>query len=305
MIQPITKLVQITPPTAEALRNFNLSDTYGRTALRDQLESDIDEWCAKAFDDGPRTHLGASLIGHECDRHIWYTWRWFKHFIHTGMMQRLFQDGHHYEDRFIQMLRGIGCTYTQVTEDGQQQRISAVEGHFGGSTDGMLTLPPRYGLFPAFLGECKTINKKGFSAFHDVENSKPQHWAQACVYGYMRGLQYAIYFLVGKDDADIAVEVLVLDWELAKRLINKGEWIIRSLAPPPRITNNPSDYRCKMCDHYKLCQLGTVQPDINCRTCKHSQPIENKQWRCNRWNILIPTKEAMLAGCSAHELIVT
>jgi len=305
MIQPITKLVQITPPTADALRSFNLTDKSGMFALRDQLESDIDEWCRKAFDDGPRSHLGASLIGADCDRHIWYSWRWFKHKIFPGRMQRLFQDGHWYEDRIIEMLRGIGCTYTQVTEDGQQQTISAVDGHFGGSTDGLMLLPERYGMGAIpFLGEFKTANDKSFSKFHDVEFSKPQHWAQTSVYGFKNGLRYGFYFVVNKNDADMKIELLQLDWALAERLINKADWIIHSLVPPPKISANPSYFACKFCDHHKVCQLGEA-PDVNCRTCKHSEPIADKQWRCNRWNIAIPNKKAMLAGCTGHELIVT
>lgn len=69
---------------------------------------DIDTYCAKKYDGGFRTHLGASLIGHECSRYLWYTFRWVKHVKHSGQQQRLFNRGHREEARFIEWLEGIG-----------------------------------------------------------------------------------------------------------------------------------------------------------------------------------------------------
>ena len=306
MIQPITKLVTISPLLDHEQQRLRLDTVDGRFSIAEQLQKDIDEWCKQAFDDGPRTHLGASIIGNECDRATWYTFRWFKHKIHSARMYRLFQDGHWYEERFIEMLRGIGCQVHQVTEDGEQHHIYAVQGHFGGSTDGAATLPERYGLIATlgeFLLEFKTINTSGFSSFHDVQHSKPQHWGQMCVYGVKRGLRYAIYIIVNKNDSDMYIEVAELDWELGNRLIQKGEHIIYSTFAPPKLSQNPSDYRCKMCDYHKLCQMREVAPDVNCRSCKHSSPIDNKEWYCNQWNSVIPSKQAMIKGCQAYELL--
>jgi hypothetical protein len=302
LIQPITKLVTISPIPQTELP-YRLDSADGRFLLADRIHKDIDEWCQQAFDDGPRTHLGASIIGHECVRYCWYTFRWFKHKIFSGRMQRLFQDGHWYEDRLIQMLRGIGFTVEQVNEKGEQIRIYAVSGHFGGSSDGSATLPERYGLPDRFLMEFKTANKKWFADFHDVAHSKPQHWTQMCVYGLKRQIRYGIYFLVGKDNADLKIEVVELDWELAQRELNKGEWVILSSVAPARLSNDPSNWKCKMCDYHGVCHMS-VKPDVNCRTCRHSQPVDDAGWRCNRWNIAIPGKEQALLACSSHEMLV-
>jgi hypothetical protein len=305
MIKPVEKLVQISSQRLESEKNFfRLETADGRCLLADRLMSDVDEWCEKAFDDGPRNHLGASIIGHECARHLWFTWRWIKHKVHVGRMQRLFQDGHWYEERFIEMLRGIGCKITQVSEDGKQQRIYAVDGHAGGSCDGTSELPERYGdlvkQYGPFLLECKTINTKGFSEFHDVKESKPEHFAQMCVYGLKLGIRYAIYFIVNKNDSDVKIEVVELDWNHAQRMLDKAQFIIYSPIAPPRLSDNPSDYRCKMCDHWSVCHQK-AEPDVNCRSCRHSEAIENKQWRCRRWSAIIPSNEAMLAGCEGWE----
>jgi hypothetical protein len=91
---------------------YDLTSHNGRRALALQLTADIDAWCKKAFDDGHRNHLGASLIGRECLRELWYVFRWVKHVEHDGRMQRLFKRGHFEEPRFASYLRGIGCEVT-------------------------------------------------------------------------------------------------------------------------------------------------------------------------------------------------
>lgn len=306
MIQTTEKTVALEAVTEIEQQQFAALHTAdGRFSLANRIQADIDTWFKQTFDDGPRNHLGASIIGKECDRHLWYTFRWWKHKIHTGRMQRLFQDGHWYEERFIAMLRGIGCEVQQVDpETGKQFRVEGVDGHFGGSGDGIVVLSPRYGTLPKMITEFKTINSKGFTSFHDVAYSKPIHWAQKCVYGYKLGIQYGLYFLVNKDDSDLYLEVCELDWELGARMEQRAQFVILSDTPPPKLTENPSDYRCKFCDHYKVCQLGTEQPDTNCRSCQHSRPIAEGNWRCNLWDATIPNRDAMLAGCPSHQTVV-
>ena len=77
-------------------------------ALAKRISDDIDECCVEMYDDGHRNHLGASLIGHECKRYLWYTFRWVLHETCTGRLYRLFNRGHKEEDRFIEWMKGIG-----------------------------------------------------------------------------------------------------------------------------------------------------------------------------------------------------
>ena len=81
--------------------------------------------------------MGASLIGHNCDRYIWLTWRWALKPEFKGRILRLFDTGKREESRLIEELRGIGATVWDVDPDsGDQWRVSACNGHFGGSLDG-------------------------------------------------------------------------------------------------------------------------------------------------------------------------
>ena len=78
----------------------------------------------RGVDEGFRSHLGASLIGGECSREIWYGFRWVKKPKFSGRILRLFNRGHLEEARFIAMLLTIGCQVWQQDGHGKQYRIS-------------------------------------------------------------------------------------------------------------------------------------------------------------------------------------
>lgn len=84
--------------------------------LSKQLKQDIDSWCAYKWDEGPRPHLGASEIGHSCNKYLWLKFRWTFYKKHDGRMQRLLNRGHFEESRFVSYLEGIGCNVYQFAK---------------------------------------------------------------------------------------------------------------------------------------------------------------------------------------------
>lgn len=83
-----------------------------RVAAR--VAEDINKYVIREYDGGHRNHLGASLIGHDCKRYLWYIFRWafretYKDEASHARMQRLFNRGHREEARFIEWLEGIGA----------------------------------------------------------------------------------------------------------------------------------------------------------------------------------------------------
>lgn len=55
-----------------------------------------------------RGHLGASVLGRECVRQIWYGWRWARITQHQGRMLRLFDRGHREEPALVRWLELTG-----------------------------------------------------------------------------------------------------------------------------------------------------------------------------------------------------
>jgi len=96
-----------------------LDDTAKRIELTAQLKRDIDAACVQLYADGFRTRLGAGVMGEECDRFLWYGFRWA--FVDKaesdGRMQRLFNRGYIEEARMLDWLRAAGFdVYTQMPQ---------------------------------------------------------------------------------------------------------------------------------------------------------------------------------------------
>lgn len=336
---------------------INLESPGALPALARQIKADIDAYCVKKYDEGERSHLGASLIGADCCKSLWFSFRWVHHTTHDGRQYRLFQRGHLEEPRFVDYLEGIGCTvksfskvllfhpesdsyfYGNIEEDNtdghvvevegiptheqealkrgvfmdkgkRQIRISGCQGHFGGSTDGLVKLPLHYGIEQdvIFLAEMKTqgVGKKGKNfeelVAKGMKSKKAQHYAQMCMYGFKLKLQYGIYLSVNKNDDELHIEVVKLDWTLGEALERKAGMIIFSQTPPSGISASPAFFSCVYCDHLQVCFHG--QPaDVNCRSCKNAVPIEDAEWKCEHWNAVIP-KDAIPNACSMWVSII-
>lgn len=275
-----------------------------RLNLAADIKADVDHYCEVTYNDGHRKHLGASLIGDPCSRKLWYIFRWAKAETYTGRQQRLFDRGKREEARFIEWLRGIGAEVHEAASNGKQFRISSCNGHFGGSLDGMVKLPKKYGFSDMLLVEFKTNGTgKGFNELKEkgVAVAKPQHFAQMSIYGAKLDLKYALYMNINKNDDDLYVEVVELDFKLAHTLENKARDIIEAQTAPEKFSFNPATFECSYC-HFKGICHGTDKPEVNCRSCVKCAPISNGQWHCDKYNSIIP-EEYIKQGCGQWEAI--
>jgi hypothetical protein len=332
---------------ASASGTVDLAQPVHRGALARNIKAAIDAWCEEHYDDGHRKHLGASLIGRECARELWYTFRWVKHKKFDGRMQRLFQRGHLEEGRFIEYLEGVGCTvefvdtsapmtlyldreddnyhwietakfdpsmgedvtavrahYIKTLEIGiypeyPQFRIEGCGGHFGGSLDVKITLPPSFGVTQpvVFLGEFKTWATKPFSELtrDGLQVKKHEHFCQMSVYGWKLGMRYGIYMGANKNDDDLHIEVVELDFALAQRLEAKADRIIQSPTPPQKLSESITFKTCSYCDMRDVCHENRPY-ERNCRSCSMAQPVANKEWYCHHFKGVIPA-DFIAKGC--------
>lgn len=273
-------------------------------ALARRIKDDINRFCVDLYTDEHRTHLGASIIGEECGRMIWYAFRWCQKEIFDGRQLRLFNRGHREEARWLEWLRGVGFTVFEVDPNtGKQFKIWGARGHYGGSTDSIATLP-----YPELIGltllcEFKTHNAGSFAKLlkDGVIISKPQHYAQMCSYGGFYRIHYGMYCASGKNDDDIHIEIVKLDPRFADDLSRKAEDIIFSPVPPPKISLQPTFHRCQWCSFNGICHHN--QPvEKNCRSCRRAQPVDNAQWYCTLYMQTIP-EEFIPKGCDKHESI--
>lgn len=289
-----------------------------------KLLYEINSYAVTAYYEPHRWHLGASLIGHECSRYLWYVFRWCgrevgkgtteeERLLNLGRIQRLYNRGHREEDRYVEFLQGIGAKVwtfdptAPLNEKGEhpQFRVTGVNGHFGGSVDGVIELPPRYQIDEPLLGEFKT-NGTGAGFTKLVENgvavSKPQHFIQMSMYGRKLKLRYGAYFNTNKNDDDLHVEVVKLNWPLADQMEAKAERIIYSEEPPPRLSETPTFFKCVYCPMKAVCHEGAL-PERNCRSCRHCMPAEAGEFFCRVHGGNIP-RDFVPIGCDHYGALV-
>lgn len=275
-----------------------------RGHLKDLMPEAGDAYSTKQ--DDWRDHLGASIIGRECARGLWFSFHWttLKHF--DGRMLRLFNRGHLEEPRMIAALKTIGCQVWQVDPNGKQFRISGHKKHFGGSMDAVVMGIPDLPALEPVLAEFKTSSEKLFLklAEEGVMKAKWEHFIQCQIYMGKNSLQWALYMAVNKNTDAIHAELVQFDPREYQRYLDRSAMIIDAKEPPPRIGNSPGHFKCKFCDHNKLCyDLGPV-PAVNCRTCVHVQIEDEGKWRCTAAHngLMLLDPEMQRKGCLKYQV---
>ena len=239
-----------------------------------------------AGEDWRRDHLGASVLGHGCDRYLWLSFRWAHDPKHPGQLKRLFERGNREEAWIIEDLRRAG--FEVIDRDpatGEQWVVRW--GHVGGSLDGVVR-----GLLEApktdHVLEVKTFNRKSFEWLtkNGVKRAKPEHFTQMQVYMRGRKLERAFYVAVCKDDDSIHQERVDLDREFADKAIARGQSIVAATEPAARL--NPDSPPCVLvskdgtrwpCQFFDLCH-GEAFPEPSCRTCISATPWPDGSWIC-------------------------
>lgn len=263
-----------------------------------QLETRVYEAYEK-IQELPRPHMGASQLGHACDRWLWLQ---FRHAVierHSGRMLLLFRRGHEEESRIVAHLKKVGISVNNTGED----QISFDFGcHVKGSCDGVIDGIKGF-IEERLILECKTHSEKSFKDLKEsgVKKSKPMHWVQCCVYGFGAGCKYALYFAVNKNTDEIYIEILELDFDIAISAIERGHRIALSdRMPEPMPGASASWWTCKYCQAYAMCWEKQPTQQVNCRTCAHSTPKPDSTWRCERHQADGIPVEWQRKGCDSH-----
>jgi len=253
-----------------------------------------------------RGYLGASVIGHSCERYLWYTFRVCCKEDFPGRIYRLFETGDLEEIRMVKDLRDIGCTVHETDEHGNQFAVYALGGHFSGHMDGVaLGIPGAEKTWHVL--EFKTHNAKSFAKLKKdgVQASKPQHYAQMQAYMHETGMKRALYLACNKNTDELYAERVHYDKNFALNLMTKAERIITATAVPERITTRQDWWECKFCSAHSLCwgigETALPVPSINCRQCCHAGPKLDGQarWVCDKHQRSL-SKRDQVKCCDDH-----
>lgn len=264
--------------------------------LREPVSEAIEAFYERSQSPADHPTLRASEIGDECDRRLWFKLRWAlpaKRF--PGRILRLFETGHREEARIIGNLRSVGV----VIADEQRAIDVMAYGWLTGSIDGIATNVPGAPVV-RHLVECKTHNDASWKAWRraGVKASMPKHYAQMQVYMQGLGLTRALYAAHNKDTDDLEFERVEYDPVEASRHEARAVRISSATHAPPRLSEKPDYWACKLCDFRDLCH-GPARARAHCRTCIFGEMTAPNDLGCSRRN---ETRDArdQAAGCPEH-----
>lgn len=278
-----------------------------RDVISKKIITAIDAYAVERAKEPFRWRLGASIIGHECDRYLWASFRWLYKNEVNGRMSRLYQRGKDEEPRFEELLIGAGFKTESVDPStGKQYYFSNHEGHFGGSMDGKLWFPPSWNIPGMFVQEFKT-NQTG-ATFNNLDKegleiAKEQHFVQTSLYCVSQKTPYGVYLNANKNDDSLYCEIVEASIPKAEAANRRAYNIITTDYAPAMIPGaKETFFKCRGCANHAVCHLG-VPVQVNCRSCAYATPVENAQWKCGKYGQNIP-KDFVYQGCEDHKAII-
>jgi len=250
--------------------------------------------------------LGASQIGQECERRLFYSFRWATNGEgFDGRMLRLFDRGHREEAVFVAELRGIGVQVHDLNpQTGEQWEFSACGGHFVAKIDGAgLGFPERPKTW-CVIG-FKTANDASFKATKKdgVQKAKPEHYAQNQIEMKLTGMTRTMYLMVNKNTDELYGETIREDAAAQEALEAKAARVIFGAEPGPKLSEDPAHYKCKFCPASSVCHRKEM-PQVSCRTCLHATPERDGdgRWSCAKHGHDL-TLTNQLTACPDHLFI--
>lgn len=194
-----------------------------------------------------RDYIGASGIGAECLRQIWYEFKGFQAEAVPTKTRRTWDIGKHLEGLILDWLTEAGIEIARTWDDLVSKEMPYFKGHLD-------SVWMKKGKAFAII-EIKTAKDSSFNIFFKkgLKAWNPQYYAQIQSYMGMSDIHTAYILVLNKDNSDIADELITFDEAYYEQLRRKAFLIANIEAPPSRINDSPLWFLCKMCKFNKVC----------------------------------------------------
>tara|TARA_R110000868_G_C10972576_1_gene770505 strand:- start:32119 stop:32769 length:651 start_codon:yes stop_codon:yes gene_type:complete len=212
---------------------------------RDKLTKLIEKSQARVTDE-PRDYIGASSIGSDCLRQIWYQYKGVKAEAVPAKFRRTWAIGTILESLVVSWLTNAGVSVDKTDKTYHAVDMPYFQGHF----DGILT----YRKERAIL-EIKTAKDASFKIFvkSGLKVWNPQYYAQIQSYMGMSEIFSTYILVLNKDNSDLSDELVKFDPVFYEKLKEKAALVAMAIGAPPRVHGSPLWYQCKMCKFNKTC----------------------------------------------------
>ena len=196
--------------------------------------------------DEVRNYIGASSIGDECYRKIWYSFNGMGAQDVSAKTRRTLAIGKTLEGLIINWIKDAGVRIEYVNFTLNSKDVPIFQGHidsliFFGKESSVLEIKT------AKDSSFQTVTKKGVKIWSN------QYYSQVQSYMGMLEINSAYLLVLNKDNSNIYDEKVIFDPVFYSGLEEKAKMISEAIIPPPRINGSPLFYKCKMCKFNKVC----------------------------------------------------
>jgi YqaJ-like viral recombinase domain len=202
-----------------------------------------------------RGYIGASMLGHACERRIWLEWNGAKippqDPEKLGSRQEKFDRGRHEEERLIKALQGAGYLVLD-----RQGAFSVLNGNFQGHIDGIILDEDG----KKYVLEIKSANERNFTALQKkgIEAAFPGYYLQCQMYMHFLKIPQCLFLVVNKNNGEIYKAVFseneaVISKGMAKlnKIISHGQDMPARL--PADAAGVPTIVPCQYCEFFNFC----------------------------------------------------
>lgn len=202
-----------------------------------------------------RAYIGASSIGSECPRKLWYQLKGYPQKYDAKSLRR-FDDGHAVEERILNWLRQIpNIKLWTHDENGEQFGFSTLGGLYQGHYDGVIEID---GIL--YVLEIKASTKQGdlirlgekFPEPFVLEQWNEEYYAQAMTYCKFANIENHLLICADAGGRKLHIVRTPYNAEYADALLMKAERIANAKEPPNKVGGR-NYFKCKMCSFYGEC----------------------------------------------------
>lgn len=237
-------------------------DFNSHSALSDRINFFIDASINADRNEAPaRNYLGASIIGHVCDRHVQYQYLATQGLaLRKGFPPRtlrIFDRGNIYEEVARQWLKNAGFLFG-TTRKGKG--FSDYEGKFKGHVDGILTgwkqQDTACPIVLPVLWENKCLGAKNWKkvSTDKLKIYSSTYYAQVQIYMHYLELERCLFTAVNADTMELYHEIVPFNQMEAALYRTRADTVIYSHNMLPRVSEDPAYYICKWCDFSGECR---------------------------------------------------
>lgn len=193
-----------------------------------------------------RNYIGASSIGSDCLRQIWYQFKGKKAEDVPVKFVRAWEIGKKLENLVVEWVIKAGISVETNHFTYFAENMPYFQGHF----DGIMVWRKKRAIL-----EIKTAKHASFNIFlkKGLRFWNPQYYAQVQSYMGMSGIHNTYIIVLNKDTSDLSDELLLFDSDFYEKLCAKARMIYGAHMEPPKINGSALFYKCKMCKFNKVC----------------------------------------------------